>query len=285
MSHAAVRFWLVGLVALALAACSLGDDPAERVSSADEATRAAGTARTEMFVTVDTDEREAQLVLEARGAVDFAAEQASMELQVPGVSEPLRTVVDGEITYTRLPESVSDDAGWVRREGPGGGLGLGPGVGVASEHPTRMLTAVSAAADQAEELGSDEIHGTDVDGFDVTVRGADLAGDDDVPSAFAELAIPVQAWLDADDRVHQLVATFDLATVMEAAAGDGGGDQPGAGLGDGPVREGTLRLVFELSDFGVQTDIRVPADDEVIDAEAFEQLFDGREGSGPVPPS
>lgn len=277
MRPTAVTFGVAGLVALALVACSLSDDgdPADRVSAAAEATRAAETARTEMTVVVDPEGSEAQLMVQARGEVDFVAEQASMELEVPGTPEPLRTVVDGAATYTRIPqEYVGDGAGWVRRGGPGGGLGLGPGVGVASEHPTRMLAAVSTSADEPAELGSGEIHDTDVDGFEVTVRGADLAEDDDVPPAFVDLAIPVEAWLDDENRVHELVATFDLATVMEAAAGGRGDDGPGAALDDAPATDGTLRLLFEMFDFGAETDIRVPAEADVIEAEAFEQLFE-----------
>lgn len=263
---------LFGLLSLALAACS-GDDPAERVAAAADATMAAGTARTEMTVVVEpADGDGAELMLRAEGAADFSADQAAMALRVPGIPEPLVTVVDGATTYTRLPEEFAEEgAGWIRREGPGGGLGLGPGVGVASEHPTRMLAAISQASDDVTELGGGEIHDTDVDGFEVTVRGRDLAGDDEVPPAFAELAIPVEAWLDADDRVHELVASFDLATVMEAARAPAEDQAPGVALDDVPATEGTLRLLFELSDFGTETDIHVPADDDVIDADAFDQ--------------
>lgn len=272
MPRPATQLALLGLLGLVLAACS-GDDPAQRVAAAADATTAAGTARTEMTVVVEPADRDgAELMLQAEGVADFSADQAAMALRVPGIPEPLVTVVDGTTSYTRIPEEFAEDgAGWIRREGPGGGLGLGPGVGVVSEHPTRMLAAVSGASDDVTELGGGEIHGTDVDGFEVTVRGHELAGDDDVPPAFAELAIPVEAWLDADDRVHELVARFDLATVMEAARAPAEDRAPGAALDDVPATEGTLRLLFELSDFGAETDIRVPASDDVIDADAFDQ--------------
>lgn len=277
MSRAAPHLALLGLLSLTLAAC-FGGDPTERVAAAADATTAAGTARTEMTVVVEpADGDGAELMLQAEGEVDFAADQASMALRVPGIPEPLVTVVDGATTYTRIPEEFAEEgAGWIRRDGPGGGLGLGPGVGVASEHPTRMLAAISGASDDVTELGGGEIHDTDVDGFEVTVRGRGLARGDDVPPAFAELAIPVEAWLDADDRVHELVASFDLATVMEAARARSEDRAPGATLDDAPATEGTLRLLFELSDFGTETDIRVPADDDVIEADAVdEQLLQG----------
>ncbi len=271
-TRTATRWALLGLLSLALAACS-GEDPADRVAAAADATTAAGTARTEMTVVVEpADGDGAELMLQAEGEVDFSADQASMALRVPGIPAPLVTVVDGTTTYTRIPEEFAEEgAGWIRREGPGGGLGLGPGVGVASEHPTRMLTAVSAASGDVAELGGGEIHDTDVDGFEVTVRGRDLARGGDLPPAFAELAIPVEAWLDADDRVHELVARFDLATVLEAARSPADGGAAGAALDDTPATEGTLRLLFEMSDFGADTDIRVPAADDVIDVDAFDQ--------------
>lgn len=279
MSGTIRRFAIAGVVVLALGGCSFGADPAERLGAAADATRAEKTARTEMTVTVDTDDGDAQLMLQARGEVDFVAEQASMELEVPGIPGPLRTVVDGGTTYTRVPAAYVDDgAGWVRRE-RAGGLGLGPGLGVASDHPGRMLAAVSATADEPDRLGSDEVHGTPVDGFEVSVRGADLA-ETDVPSAFAELAIPVQAWLDGDGRVRKLVASVDLATLMGAVAGESGDGEPAAALEGVPATEGTVRVLFELFDFGAETDIRVPTEDELVDDPAVGQLFEGRPRSG-----
>lgn len=276
MPRTATRWALLGLLCLALAAC-FGGEPADRVAAAADATTAAGTARTEMTVVVEpADGDGAELMLRAEGAADFAADRAAMALRVPGIPEPLVTVVDGTTTYTRIPEEFAEEgAGWIRRDGPGGGLGLGPGVGVASEHPTRMLAAVSGASDDVAELGGAEIHDTDVDGFEVTVRGRDLARGEDLPAAFAELAIPVEAWLDADNRVHELVARFDLATVLEAARPPDDGGAAGAALDDAPATEGTLRLMFEISDFGVETDISVPAADEVIDVDTFDQLLQG----------
>lgn len=272
MPRTATRWALLGLLSLALAAC-FGGDPAERVAAAADATTAAGTARTKMTVVVEpADGDGAELMLQAEGAADFSADRAAMALRVPGIPEPLVTVVDGTTTYTRIPEEFAEEgAGWIRREGPGGGLGLGPGVGVASEHPTRMLAAVSAASDDVAELGGAEIHDTDVDGFEVTVRGRDLARGDDLPPAFAELAIPVEAWLDADNRVHELVARFDLATVLETAQPPPDGGAAGAALDDPPATEGTLRIMFEMSDFGTEADIQVPPADEVIDVDTFDQ--------------
>lgn len=309
------RTAVVGLLGLVLAGCSGGEDsardPAERLAAAASATTAAGTART--AVTVDTllgeDGADSEVTLSAEGEVDFDARRAAAELRVPGIDEPLRTVVDGDVAYTRLPEVLGDEgAGWVRQEGYGAGAGMGftVGAGVGGEDPTRLVEALASVEGEIAELGEETVREADADGYGFTLRGAALADEGGgMPQRFSELEIPAEAWLDADDRVRRLVATFDLAALTEAVGGgpdepdepgeageggeggDGGDraepDQPGepagpAPLGDPMALDGTLELTVELFDFGAEVDIAVPAADDVIDAEAFEQRV--RHGAG-----
>lgn len=269
------------VAALMLAACGQAPAPEERLSAARAATSAADTASfvMDMAMEIDDDASAAamDMTVAAEGAVDFAADTARMEMEMPGLGSAMETVIDGDSVYTRLPPMLTGgERPWVRQDAheTGGmdGLGMGPQSGL-SDDPAGMVETLDEVDGEITELGEDEVRGDAVQGYGFTLTGADLAETADTPEALADLEIPAEAWLDADDRLRRMITEIDMSAMMEAVAQqmpDEGGMPEGLGGMMGAMT-GTMTLTFEFFDFGEPVDIEVPDDADVLDSAELEQ--------------
>lgn len=269
------------VAALVLAACGQAQAPEERLSAARAATSAADTASfaMDMAMEIDNDASAAamDMTMAADGAVDFAADTARMEMEMPGVGTAMETVIDGDTVYTHLPPMLTgDERQWVRQDAHEtdgmDGMGMGPQSGL-SDDPAGMVETLDEVDGEVTELGEDEVRGDAVQGYGFTLTGADLADTADTPEALADLEIPAEAWLDADDRLRRMVTEIDMGAMMEAVTeqmpDDGGMREGLAGMMG--AMSGTMTLTIEFFDFGKPVDIQVPDDADVLDSAELEQ--------------
>lgn len=269
----------VVLFALSLTACGESAAPEERLAAAADTTAGEGTAKMAMDIASQFGDQAGagmDMTMSAEGVVDFDAEQSSMTMEVPGMGEALRTVVDGDVVYTEVPPMLGggDQTQWVRQDrgGSAPGMSTGPSPGGVGEDPASMVEALTAVQGEISELGTDEVRDVEVQGYGFTVAGDELQPGDEAAGA-AGFEVPMEAWLDADDRVRKLVTKVDLADAMKSARANMSEDQAGQmgeALGQMSEMNGTMTVTIELFAFGEDVDIEVPADEEAIDAAEFE---------------
>lgn len=272
------------VTALALTACGQAQAPHERLSAATAATSAADTASFSMDMAMEVDEGAAamDLTMSGEGVVDFAADTARMEMDMPGLGTAIETVVDGDTVYTQMPAMLTgEDRRWVRHEaGEMEGMGMGAQRGL-SDDPGGMVEALDDVSGEITELGDGEVRGDAVQGYGFTLTAADLGDAGDTPEGLADLEIPTQAWLDADDRLRRMVTEVDMGALMEAVTQDmpqEGGMPEGFG-GMMEAMSGTMTVTVEFFGFGEPADITVPDDADVVDpAELGPQMMPGTPG-------
>lgn len=272
------RLVVVIVTALALAACGQARAPQERLSAASAVTSAADTARVSMDVAMEVDEGAAamNMTMAGEGAIDFVADTARMEMDAPGPAPAMATVVDGDTVYTRVPAILTGgEPQWVRQQASEmGGMGIGAPQGLQGvrNDPAGMVKALDDVSGEVTELGDDEVRGEPVQGYEFTLTGAELADSAETPEALADLEIPTQAWVDADDRLRRMVTEIDMSALAEAVTEEMSQQD---GVPEGAARmmkamSGTMTLTVELFGFGDPVDIAVPDDADVVDSDEFE---------------
>jgi LppX_LprAFG lipoprotein len=244
------------LVVLLLAGCG---GTAASLDDAAEAT-SAETARLEMDWGMTGGPPEANFAMKARGVFDFPNERAAMtvsgEMKVFGEDvafEDFRLI--GKTGYTRW--LIKGKAYWVQTDesdssdDPTDLLLPLPGT---STKPTDVLARVLAASDETEEIGHEEIRGTDTTHYrarvDVKKLAKQLPPEDrpDEGDIWGPRFVPVELWIDDENRLRRI-------TTVEKDDDD-------------PV---TMTMTVELYDYGVEVDVE-PPEGEVLTEEEFEKL-------------
>jgi len=262
---------------LLVAACATEADPAAtRVEAASPiaALRAvpdnaadAFTGRIEMTFTIGGTDGE--VAFGGVGAFDTQARRTTLLLDLgavdEGLDEPLEIVVDGDVTYLRLPmlASLTGEAGWLSvtaddLDQAGGAIGL-PGGGT---DPTQILEALRGAG-AVEEVGPQDVRGVATTRYDATIdlataldeapadeRGRIEAQLDELGATLEDL--PVSVWIDAEGLARRVQIELDSGAL---------------GIAEG---DGQLTMTLELFDYGEPVQIAVPA---LADVTAFDEVL------------
>ena len=276
-----------GVSLLLVAACADEGEPgalevktgAAAVSAlqgAPDAVAAAGTARFEMVMDMTLEGESAEMV--ATGAIDRAAEQMQMELDMgsmfealaaaegeplpPGFSEPWEMVADGSTFYLRAPifELAGVD-GWLSMTPEDLGTSAGAmGFGGGAYDFTQTLEALRGAAGEPEVVGEEDVRGVATTRYRLDLDLAEAIASapeeqrEQLEAAFeqmggsADLAagvIPVEAWVDEDDLPRRI--RMDMTSMLRT-------------MGQG---EGSVTMTMDFFDFGDDVAIEVPSADEV----------------------
>lgn len=252
------------------AACATQADPSATLveaASPIDALRAvpdnaadASSGRIEMTLTIGGPDGE--VAFDGVGAFDTVAGRTTLLLDLGAVDEdldePIEIVVDGDVTYLRLPmlASLTGEAGWLSATADdlgrvGGAFGL-PGGGT---DPTQILEVLRGAG-AVEEVGPQAVRGVATTRYDATI---------DLAAALDEAPAEERGRIDA--QLDDLGATLDDLPVSVWVAADGlarrvqielDGDALGIAEGDGP-----LTMTLELFDYGEPVQIAVPAPGDV----------------------
>jgi hypothetical protein len=239
---------LVGLVAVVAGCGATERVTAERIASAAERTAESGSARVELTV------RDGESRFRLSGAVDLEARTAQLTFSGTRFGESadgeLRLV--GDVLYVRsplLPAFVPGVEPWLSvprpehgRQGPLDELLPFPTV-----DPDELLSRLEGAAGEVTRLGDEEVRGARAEGYRFELDLARLAGRPGKEGA--EATVPVEVWIDADDRVRRVAVEHD-------------------------GKEATV----DFFDFGADVEVEAPPRDEVRDLSALlDAILEGRD--------
>jgi len=260
----------IPVAAAALTACgsdegSPADEGRNVVARAAEDTLAEGSSSFALDATIDIAAAGRQVTgtFTGEGDFDFAEARGSYtldltdlvgQLGVPGsvTGEALR---DGTVVYLNVPLISSFAPGvkeWIKIDlgsnASVGGFDLGRFTELVD--PSLYLTYLTAASGETDEVGAEDLDGTQVTHYSASVdleRALEEAPASQASTIQALLdagtsSLPVDVWIGADGLVRRLF--FEFAA----------GDQPGIGS-----------VAVELSGFGVDVSFDLPSPDEVTD--------------------
>lgn len=273
------------VVLLALAACDADRSPRERLEAAAEVTAGEGTAAFTMSANMKMGEEGSgmDVTMSGEGALDLEARTGRMSMRMPGMGTSVTMLFDTSAVYLRIP-SMLEGAGsrWIRQEGGAARMQGGPGFG---GDPSYLVDVLDAVQGDVSELGADTVRGTDVRGYGFSVSGERLwAGHEEVPEAVRQLDVPVEAWLDAEDRLRRMVMRIDMEAASAAvrerltdSASTAEEQRMGAMMS---MMGGTMTLTTDFYDFGRDVRVEFPDPSEVMDAGAFQRQMTGGSATG-----
>jgi hypothetical protein len=194
------------------------------------------------------------------------------EQQPPGPADDpsdwkLDAVQDGNVVYIRFPAIASElPAGksWVRidstKPAQTRGLDLSGFKQFTDEAPGTLLEFLESVSGEIETVGSEELRGVPTTHYRATIdlaKSAALApagqGEelremlDDLVEQSGVSKLPVDVWLDDEDRIRKLAMSFGAARQGTEGSFEGS-------------------LAFELYDYGADVEIEPPPAEQVVDA-------------------
>ncbi|MCB0992141.1 MAG: LppX_LprAFG lipoprotein [Acidimicrobiales bacterium] len=198
-----------------------------------------------------------EMRFEVDGAIDSRTNEATMTMDMSSLLEGMSDqeldlfgdlfgdgkidiVVAGDTAYMRFPaltQMMGSSADWVAVPSEGSSDAISS-MGLAFEEPGTLLDGLRSVAD-VEQVGTDTVGGVDTTMFAVTLDAAELD-----PSGFMTGDVPIFVWIDDHGQVRRFEMQFD-------SMGMSGG------------------VVMELSDFGVDVDVKVPNEFMSLDPSMF----------------
>ncbi len=220
----------------------------------------------------DTPARRAQLTFDLSSFAElFKSLGSSLGGTVTGdLGSPedwkLEAIQDGDTVYIRFPliaKQLPAGKTWIKGDAndlSNANAGqLSQFGSLAGTDPRDVFALLKAVSGSIEAVGSDEIRGVETSHYRATVDAAkleqlvpaeqrqSLGGIDQAAEQAGLSEIPVDIWIDADQRVRKLSVDLDAK-------------QPGS---DSSVK---ASLVVELYDYGSPLDLELPPADQVVDA-------------------
>lgn len=218
------------------------------------------------------------LKLTATGAVDNAKTLASMEMDMgsiaPEMAGKMTILVAGKTIYMRFPEAMGAPKPWAKIDltqmGEMAGVDLDTLMSQANQaDPRAMLGLLSAASDDVEEIGTEDVRGVATRHFKMTVDLQRTVQDasEDVKAAMAQAVeqfgfgtYPAEVWIDDDDLPRRVAFSMDLSKAKI----------PGAeGIDPGAAGLGTMTIEMDMFDYGVDVDLEIPPASETMDMAEF----------------
>jgi hypothetical protein len=273
VTRPAHRLLLVVLAAavLALAGCAEGASARDRLADAADATRGAGSASASVsvvttFTGVD-DPMLADSEITGEGAFDFAGDRGHLAMQMPGMEDAgldqVETVFLDGVVYSQLP--MPGGVQWLRIDTAELGTQGLQQLGGTSD-PSANLDLLEGARD-VEEVGEVQVRGATTTHYRFTVD-LEAAGEeadaeqrqmlDSMRQQLGTSELPMEVWLDSDDRVRRQRSEIDL-DAMHAQGQTASG--------------GTVVTVVELHDFGVDVEVEAPPEEDTVDIQDLDPSF------------
>ena len=240
-----------------------GSDPLQLVQAAGAATADEGTARVEMSMRGPQGDSTELSAIEIEGLVDMDDARGAMSMQLPvdltgGREVEIEMAFDGTTVFMNFEpmlEQLGVDTEWVSFDmaeltKAAGGIDIAQLQG--NNDPTQALAMLKGVADDVEEVGEEEVRGTDTTHYRATVdleaalRESGGVTDPEQFERFLDLLgreqVPVDVWIDDEGRVRR--QTYEQPI---------------------PGQSQSLTMTIELYDFGTDDEIELPDPDDVTD--------------------
>ncbi len=183
----------------------------------------------------------------------------------------LEAIQDGDTAYIRFPllaKRLPSGKTWVKGDakglsGPGTGQ-LGRLGSFAGTDPRSIFEMLKAVSGSIEAVGSEKVRDVETSHYRATIDFAklqqlvpadkqqSLGGVDQAAKQAGVQQLPVDIWIDAEQRVRKIAVDLDAK-------------QPGTGT---PIK---ASLVVEFYDYGTPLDLQLPPADQVVDAASLQQ--------------
>jgi hypothetical protein len=183
----------------------------------------------------------------------------------------LEAIQDGSTVYVRFPlvsKELPDGKSWIKGDAKefagAGGAGLGQFGSFAGTDPREAFSYLKAVSGAIETVGGEKIRGTETTHYRATMDAAKAAelvppdqrqglGNLDAMLGQAGMsAIPLDVWLDAEQRVRKLEISLSVTA-------------------PGTTEEARTAMTMELYDYGEPVDLPLPPADEVADVATLKQ--------------
>ena len=145
----------------------------------------------------------------------------------------------------------------------------------APNDPAQYLDSLSDAEGEVENLGTEDLRGTQVTHYRVLVDSDYLADLSEEERAELEAQgplptgeFPLEVWIDDERTIHRFLMTIDGESVTEESL-------------EGTEAFGSMTMQFDFFDFGGSVEIEAPPADQVTDMESLEGGFFGPTPSAP----
>lgn len=226
----------------------------------------------------DTPEQRAQIVLDLSAVAELIAGFGSAlggttsgDLPTDPDAWQLEAIQDGDTVYVRSPLLAKElPAGktWIKGSGKElaaqAGSGLDQFGSLAGTDPRDAFAVLKAVSGSIETVGGETVRGTDTTHYRATIDLAkamalvpadkqdSLGGLDALLGKAGLSAIPLDVWLDSEQRVRKLE--------LELEIGD-----PDSG------QQVRAAMAMELYDYGEPLDLSLPAAEDVVDASTLKK--------------
>lgn len=219
----------------------------------------------------DTPGKRAQMTLDMSSLAKLLAGfggslggSSSGDLPTDPASWKLEAIQDGGTVYVRLPlldDKLPAGKTWIKGNAEElaaqGGSELGQFGSFANTDPRDAFAYLKAVSGSIETVGGESVRGVDTTHYRATIDAAKIEsmlpaeqrqglGSLDGLLGQAGLgAIPIDVWLDSDQRVRKLELSLELGSGSQKASAS---------------------LTMELYDYGEPLDVSLPSADQVVDA-------------------
>lgn len=267
--------------------------PLSDLTRVASASAAADSASFELTLVSTFGEQE--LTIGASGAFDGAADRARLTFDLSALAEllggfgaafgakpgdlegfddpdswQLDAIQDGRVVYVRFPllrTELPEGKEWIRADADalaaqhGAELDLGQLGSFGSTDPRSVLDALKAVSGPLETVGREEIRGTGTTHYRAALDPTEIADEvvktgatDDVLGSVRDAlaqsglqSIPVDVWVDDDGLLRRM--QIDVTMAQTGFAG-----------------ETSMRMTFDLFDYGAEVDVTPPPAELVVDA-------------------
>ncbi|MGH9226664.1 MAG: hypothetical protein ACRD2W_23400, partial [Acidimicrobiales bacterium] len=236
---------------------------AERVRQAADKTAAAGSARVTLNVALSGAGVSAAVT--GDGVLDLDERRGALNLDLGslgsslGGSRSVEAVLDRGGLFVKLPALLTAAKPWLKVDlaalSAPAGINLGPLGQLKSADPAQALAFLKGAASDVKKVGTETVREASTTHYRGTMNLRDAAAAlpaeasktvDDVAAALGTTTIGADVWLDDEGRMRKMRFGVDA----------GGGGAGGS-------------VEFEMYDFGVAADVRMPPAEQVTDLAAF----------------
>jgi hypothetical protein len=263
---------LAALMAAVLTACGSEDlSPRAAVAEAASKTAEAGSSRVAYSATMSGGQLAEEIELEGEGTFDYRRRVGEMRMQMPApIRGEMRTIVDGLVLYMQFPPEMRarlrTEKPWLKldlaKAGDEMGLDLDALMQTDQGDPTQTLNYLRAASDEVEEVGEEEIRGTETTHLRATVdfdralegtlEGVPAGERERVRESFRRIVrltglktMPMDVWIDGEGRARRIAMDYEM-------------ELPATG-------RSRMQMAFDYFDFGVDVDVEPPPAGQVMD--------------------
>jgi hypothetical protein len=237
----------------------------------------AGDAVLEMpfSMSVDNATGNSAMIMDFSGMAELGGEEIPAELGDLFGDFEIRSI-DGTdyIRFGFFNTFLGADTDWVSTPSEGDDVADDFGTSAPND-PAQYLDSLSDAEGDVEELGTEELRGTQVTHYRVLVDADYLADLSEEERAELEAQgplptgeFPLEVWIDDERTIHRFLMTIDGGSVTQESL-------------DGTEAFGTMTMQFDFFDFGDSVEIEAPPADQVTDMESLEGGFFGPTPSVP----